>query len=279
MRYLSFLSLLLLSVSCGLTDLTEGYSPPAQPTLDGRALLEKAALAHGAEQWKKVAVYQVLLEDEFYGFVGKNGNPFPNNLAQLQLEYIPGTFTGRATFLEGKWADRVWGIHQWRTYSQKSAEAPLQIKQDKDILFWIPTYQYFLEFPARILEATYFAYLGERPVDGINHHVVLASWNRGEPQKDVDQYLIYIHPETHRIGRMEYTVREIYGFLSGGITFKEYWEKEGILLPKEMPVESNLVKDGLLHTMRITDVTFNHLEPAGLVPEDLDKLAPGTKPE
>ena len=276
MRLLLPIAALFLLSSCALADLTEGYASSSQQ--DPQKLLQQVAKAHGVSSWSAVNSYQVSLEDEFYGFFGKNGNPFPNNEAQLKLEYLPGTFTGRATFLEGKWKDRVWGIHQWKTYHKNTPTEAIRVKQDKDILFWVPTYQYFIEFPARIQEATYFEYLGTKSLAGTDHHVVLASWGKGTPQKEIDQYLIYVHPETHRIGRLEYTVREVYGFISGAVTFNDYLEKDGILFPTDMPVESNLVKEGLLHTMRIMDVSLNHIPAEQLIPAEVAELDPGQKP-
>lgn len=276
MRFLLPIAALFLLSSCALADLTEGYASSSEQ--DPQKLLQQVAKSHGVSSWSAVNSYQVTLEDEFYGFFGKNGNPFPNNKAQLQLDYLPGTFTGRGTFLDGKWKDRVWGIHQWKTYHQDTPSEPIQVKKDKDILFWVPTYQYFIEFPARIQEATYFEYLGTKSIANTEHHIVLASWGKGTPQKEIDQYLIYIHPESYRISRLEYTVREVYGFISGAVNFSEYLEKDGILFPTDMPVESNLVKEGLLHTMRITDVVINHLPAEQLIPAEVAKLAPGQKP-
>ena len=105
----------------------------------------------------------------------------------------------------------------------------------------------------RIQEATAIDYAGQRVINDIKAEGVLASWNTLEPQSNIDQYLIWIDPKTHRIVKVEYTIREMYSFISGAAYFNKYKKFDGILLPTEMPVESNLVRNGLLHTMGISD--------------------------
>ena len=102
---------------------------------------------------KKMETYEIQMHDQFFGLVGKSGNPYPKNEAHLTLQYIPNTFNGRGFFTKGKKKGEMWGIQSWKTYSQKPNEKVVW-KYDKDIEFWLPTYQYFIEMPSRLKEAT-----------------------------------------------------------------------------------------------------------------------------
>lgn len=147
-------------------------------------------------------------------------------------------------------------MQSWKTYELDQAGKP-KFEENKDAYFWIPTYQYFLEFPLRIQKADAFNYAGESEINGIKCDGILASWRKTEPQKDVDQYLIWLDQKTHRIVKLEYTVRDQYNFLIGALYFKEYKEFDGLPLPTHMPVESNLKKKGLLHEIHLLDFQKN----------------------
>ena len=240
------------SLFFGTSDLRSDTAKAGGGAAKAKQLLQEMAEAHGVANWDSISSYQVGFEDEFLSFVGKSGSPFKQDKTEMLLSYIPASFDGQLQFVSGKRAGQTWGIQSWQTYTlDESGEAVF--KDDKDIKFWIPTYQYFVEFPKRILEADVLVYAGERKIDGIDCEGILASWKSHEPQKDVDQYQIWIDTKSKRIVKMEYTIRELYGFLIGAGYFKDYKEYEGILLPSRIPVESNLQKEGFIHEMRILD--------------------------
>ena len=219
-------------------------------------LLKDMQAAHGVENWKNIDTYQVEFEDEFFGFMGKQSHPYKEQNVSFLLSYIPGTYDGRLMFTSGEQKDQEWGIQSWQSYSKKPNES-LTFKKNKDISFWVPTYQYFIEFPARISSANAYTYAGEKTIEGIACEGIIASWNSTEPQKEVDQYLIWIDKKTKLIVKLEYTVRDAYKFVAGAAIYKDYTTYEGIVFPARMPVESNLVKNGYLHEMRIKSFAKN----------------------
>ena len=221
--------------------------------------------AHQIKNWNNLKSYNVTYVDEFYGFLGKQAHPFKEQHMTFSLDYIPKTFDGRMEILSGKEKGSVWGMQDWTTY-RIDADGKAGPKKNKDMRFWIPTYQYFIEFPLRIQEATVLDYMGSGSIEGTKVEGVLASWTTVEPQKKIDQYLIWIAADTKRVVKVEYTVRDAYRFVTGAAFFKEYKNYEGILLPTYMPVESNLLKEGFLHTMRITDFIADRLPSESLRP-------------
>ena len=70
---------------------------------------------------------------------------------QFKLSYSPKTFNGRMEYLTGKEQGRISGLTDWKTYRVIDNETVYE--KDKRTQFWLPTYQYFIEFPLRILEA------------------------------------------------------------------------------------------------------------------------------
>ncbi|MEM6803633.1 MAG: hypothetical protein AAF696_19670, partial [Bacteroidota bacterium] len=83
---------------------------------------------------------------------------------------------------------------------------------------------------------------------------------------------------TNRIVKLEYTIRELYGFLKGAAFFKNYKDYGGIMLPSSLPVESSLQKKGFLHEMRLLDFTPNGISAASLRPRK-DLKEQGTQKE
>lgn len=228
-------------------------------------LLDEMGVAHGISYWDNMKTYTVTFGDEFHGFFGKQAHPFKEQNMTFSLNYIPKTFNGSMEIVSGKEKGKLLGIQEWKTY-RKEDDCRMVEKKDKDMKFWIPTYQYFIELPSRIQEATSIDYLGEKMVNGVKTEGVIASWNTIEPQKDFDQYLIWIDAESKRIVKVEYTVRDYYRFISGAASYNNYKDYDGLTLPSEMPVESNLVKKGLLHTMSIQHFTADLIPVDSLLP-------------
>ncbi len=258
------ISLLLLTITWGCVNVfsTADLRTEAAMSADGaakaRTLLQQMGAAHRIDAWDQAQTYTATFTDKFNGFIGKRTKPFPDDSTTLQLSYIPQTFDGRLTILDGKFKGKQWGIQAWQTYTQTEGEAPT-FEENKDAKFWVPTYQYFIEFPNRIQQATAVAYAGEATINGIVCEGVIASWDTVAPQREVDQYLIWLNKSDHKIVKLEYTIREYGRSLAGAASFKDYKQFEGLTLPTYLPVESPLVKKGYLHEMRLVDLTFDQV--------------------
>lgn len=248
-----------------LSDLqTDGYHYPNNPD-KAKLLLKEMGVAHNIHLWDSIETYNVIFEDEFYGFLGKQAHPFKEQSIKFSLNYIPKTFNGQLEIMGGKEKGQIWGIQSWKTY-HIDLNGVITIKKNKDMTFYIPTYQYFIEFPSRIQEASSVDYIGGKTINGIECEGVIASWNTVSPQKDIDQYIIWLDSKTKLIVKIEYTVRDKYKFVTGAAYFQDYKDHNGILLPSILPVESNLKKEGFLHTMRIKNFTPNKVSQVTLMP-------------
>lgn len=263
-RLVLFLFALLLLASCA--DLRTKSSKKNPETEKARTLMHAMALAHGTENWSKMQAYEVDFEETFFGKLGERSNPFPETKTTLKLRYIPKTFDGQLEFVSGEWSGKTWGIQAWQTYILDET-GKVVFNKNKDAHFWLPTYQYFIEFPARIQEATAIAYAGEKMIDSTLCDGILASWNTLKPQRKTDQYLIWIARDTKLIYKLEYTIRDISTLIKGAVYFKDYMSYDGLMLPGRMPVVSNLVKSGLLHEMQIKQFYPNGIGPETLRPQ------------
>lgn len=267
MRKLIIVCGIFLGLTACLSDLRTKTLKEGNLQVDkGRELLVKAGETHHIKKWKDISTYSVIFEDQFHGLIGKIASPFKENPVKLQLDYVPSTFEGRLRFLEGKQKENIWGIQHWKTYTREHERADAIFKKDKKAQFWVPTYQYFIEFPARIQEATAVSYAGEDTFEGEEYHLVLASWNTIEPQKKIDQYIIWIHKKTHQIGLVQYTIREMFSSAKGVVFFKEMRELNGLLIPFYMPIRSKIENENPLHEMKIRDFKVNEVEMKELLP-------------
>jgi len=251
----------------GTTDLRTNLVKKDPQVAKAKSLIEEMSKAHLNENWDNISTYTVEFQEEMFGFLGKFSNPFPETKSLFNLSYIPNTYDGKLVFLEGQNKGITWGIQSWKTYTYKENENEL-FRDDANITFWIPTYQYFIEFPKRILNANAFGYAGEKSINGVLCDGVIASWNSIEPQRNIDQYLIWLDKKTKRILKLEYTVRDQYNFITGAAYFNEYKNFGGILLPTKLPVESNLLGEGaFLHQMDIINFKKNTFSQNELRPD------------
>lgn len=250
----------------GTTDLRTETAKENPNENKAKTLIHQMAMAHKVDNWKEVTTYTARFQEEMFGLIGKSSNPFPDAKSQFDLSYIPNTYDGKLTFTEGSNVGETWGIQSWKTYTSKNGESP-NFKNDNNIFFWLPTYQYFIEFPLRITNANAFGYAGTKEVNGVSCEGVIASWNTIAPQRKVDQYLIWLDAKTHLIVKVEYTIRDMYNFITGAVSYKDYKDFDGILLATVMPGESNLLSDGsLLHQMEILNFEKNKLAPNEMRP-------------
>ena len=250
----------------GIVDLRTETAQNSNNEYTAKQLVIDMGKAHGIKNWADIKTYQVDFEDEFFGKMGEKSHGYGINKVSMTLNFIPDTFDGRIDFNNGPLKGKSWGLQNWETYLKKG-NGPAKFQNHPNSKFWLPTYQYFLEFPMRIQNASAFNYAGQKEIEGILCEGVMASWKTTEPQGSIDQYLIWIDKKTKRIVRLEYTVREMMRFLKGAINFKDYKTYYGILLPTIMPVESNLVPVGLLHEMRVKDFKKDILLPEDLRPD------------
>lgn len=238
-----------------LADLRPDHLDVLDKETDARALLEEACRNHGLTVWKEHQTYTVKLADTFVGLKGWYANSFREKPVELECRFAIGRFEGEIEFLSGKKKGQVWGIMNDKTYKILPDGAHVT-KDNKHIRFWVQNIQYYLEFPLRILEADVMKYAGNREWKDQKYDLVLVSWNTAEPQKDIDQILIWINRSTTMIDKIQYTARDYFGWFRGTSVFENLTNFAGLQIPTSIPVFSKRAGKGKIHHMRFSDFRF-----------------------
>jgi len=76
------------------SDLRTETSKVSPDMVKAKRLLAEMADAHKVDNWRNITTYEVDFEDEFYGMLGENSNPFAESNTNFKLRYIPGSFDG-----------------------------------------------------------------------------------------------------------------------------------------------------------------------------------------
>ena len=253
---------LLLPGCLPLSDLRPPEIDPEDPQQErvsqGRAQLLAAARAHGLDAWLAADRTELEMRDVWVG-VGRWFNPWPDPDVTVTLVQHPGTFDSTATFQGGSLEGHTWGIERWSTYTV-APDGQRRDAPDPDIRFMLPTVQYFVDLPFRLLEAEIVRSVGEQQIGGEMYEVVYATWGSVEANREFDQYLVYLDPDTHRIEKVQYTVREMMPFAAGTCHLDDQREIDGIWVPHQMTVTAEPGDDpseGWMHQMTITSLSLH----------------------
>ncbi len=223
----------------------------------GQKLLAEAMEAHGGlEHWKAQKTVETILTDKWFGLFGKMLKPWKSNPQKLKHQILLDTDISRVEFLDGKLAGDIWGIQYWHTYTQKKGQQPI-FKKDKNIYFVLPTVAYFFELPFRLREADIITYAGKTTLKGQNYELVYATWQEEKPNKQMDQYLVYINTDTKLIDWVEYTVRDKANFITGSVHYTDYRAVNDIQVSFTQNIYSGKPKkQKKLHQFRYESVVF-----------------------
>ncbi len=233
----------------------------------GKELLANIHPEQSPAAWEGIEVYELTLGDEFFGLMGSIASPFPGKKMTAQAVYAPGSYDGKLTFNSGKLKGETWGMQSWKTYTQKDGGKAV-FEKHKKAAFWVPTYQYFVELSARIQNATIISYAGEQTFNGQTYDLVYATWKSQEPQKDIDQYMVWINQNTKMMDLVEFTVRDAFGGTRGVAFYEDLQEvTEGLLLPKQISIKTKKENEGLLHQMKLSDFKANHVPVSEVRPD------------
>lgn len=279
---------------CGLADLRQDtlleeathIAPPSRQK--GSEILARMLETHGGkEAFDSLRTMCAEVEDTWPSwFMRKVVVPWRVDPQRFRLCMQPGRDNSQLTFLDGPDRGEVWGIQHWATYTLDTARAQPHFEGDEAIWFWLPTVQYFIEAAFRLHEAQYMGYAGEREYDGRIHDGVFLTWESVEPSRRMDQYVAWVERETGRLGLLEYTVRDMFRFVTGTAVYSRYEAhqtpngKTSLTYPGLVTIHSGEVEDGdVLHVMEIEHITFDAVEEASLVPEPSRRTTKSNKGE
>lgn len=243
----------------------------------GKQLLAEAWKAQGLDKLANHEVYSFEGVDVWQGMLGKAGKVWPDNESKLSFKYAVGTFDSQLRFLDGKREGTLAGLQSWRYYEQEPGSSLSFLdKQNDKITFGLAAYQYFVEMLDRLKKAPIIQYAGSEELRGKQYETVFVSWEQTKPSKDLDQYIVYIDPDTKQVDYAKFTIRENYLHAPGGkmtwgmIHYDDFRTIEGIQIPHRQSLYSFGVKKNLdkyLHRMEIENFRFDGFDKSILYPD------------
>ena len=131
-----------------------------------------------------------------------------------------------------------------------------------------PALQYFAELPYRLSQASVIRDAGPERLGDVEYQRVFVTWNDTQPRSEFDQYLAYIHPETRRIDKVHFTVREQFRFVTGTMHFADFREVDGLVFPFRQTLTETPDDDvtDFLHEITVKEVRFGRVDRHALQP-------------
>lgn len=236
MRVIYMAILALLMGSCTLKDLRpkdllDIDSDAAKERIrriQGEEWILKMSKAHGGrDQWLKQGTSQIEFRDLWPNFLMKTlAMPWEFSGQRIRLTTQLSTDNMYVEFIDGKTKGAIWGTQNWHSYSVSNGK--LSWENDDTTLFWLPTTNYFFHLPMRIQEADKVYFVDEVALGTKTYAKVIASWKTIAPQRNIDQYVLWINKKTHMLDFAEFTVRSMGAGLSGTAAYERYKKTRGI---------------------------------------------------
>ncbi|MGX1929614.1 hypothetical protein [Flagellimonas sp. 2504JD4-2] len=258
---------------CKIADLRTAEIDSTSPNREERAvaLLDNVISKYNLDKLVKAENYSLTATDNWRGLYALV-NPFPKDNELMELRFRPKSFDGQFNYLETNNAN-IYGVQSFNCYNIKR-DGEIKFKNKKRIAFTLPAIQYFFELPLRLRDAPILKYAGSQEFENKTYDLVFATWDRLEPHKEHDQYLLYFDKETGDLCFASYTVRGIYlpapKNTFGSIRFSGLRKnQDGILYPNKLFIQLNKLKKErrTLHTITINDLRLNSFELLRLYPD------------
>ena len=268
------LTFILAFQGCKIADLRTSSIDVSLPNREVKALqlLDHVISKYNLNQLAQAETYSLQAVDNWRGLYALV-NPFPKDNKLMELRFRPGLFDGQFNYVETE-NPKTYGVQSLKHY-RSTRDGEMVFKKKKSIEFALPAIQYFFELPLRLQNAPILKYAGTQEFEGNTYELVFATWDRLEPHKEHDQYLLYFHGKTGDLTFASYTVRGIYlpspKNTYGSIRFAEWRQNDdGIRYPGKLFIQLNKLKKPKrsLHILSLDNLQLNSFELSKLYPND-----------
>lgn len=236
---------------------------------EARERLEALRAAHGAEAWEQYSVMDVRFQDDWPFWLTRVVlSPWDVDNQSLRAKMLRRSWITELTLLDGDDPGERWGLQSWKTWNAPSAGEPT-FDESWVVGTMVPGLRYFLELPLAQDTATHVQRAGTAPLEGKPHERLYVTWNQGAPQRDYDQYLLWIDPDTGLVARVDFTIRALSGLAVATAAFRDYHDYGGVQLPGEIVIDGVLPTGHTLpvHTIRIEDAQWDTVGAESLKPD------------
>jgi len=257
---------------------------PTELEKKGIALLDAVLKAQGFDHLNDKKVYEFVAEDHWKGPMSGMGKLWPEKRTRMRFKYIPNTFDASVEFLDGKKQGQLAGLQSWQYYERgnNADSAVFGVQRNKRYVFGMAAFQYFTELAQRLSNAPIVRYAGAEYFNGVNYELVYATWGSVEPNKEYDQYVLYINKSTNLIEYTSYTLRDNYlkmpgsGHFYGTVHFADIRDVAGFKVPFQQFVFLGKPKKKdkkYVHKLTLESFKFDGFEAAELRPNpDIEVL-------
>ncbi|MEO1436545.1 MAG: hypothetical protein AAFV80_13485 [Bacteroidota bacterium] len=272
MRNLILLMALGVLSSCKLADVRPSAfkNDTIAPQRDGREMLAEAVNAMGYQNLENLETYSaksVFKWKTFWSIMPMNSLR-GNKGNEIEFHFVPNSFDSKVQYHEGRKRGDIHGLQSWEAYRELAGKA-LKFKKDKRRTWGQGAYHYMIEAPYRLLEkAPIVKYAGEREWQGQTYDLIFATWYTEEPNKEHDQWLLYVNRETKFIDLAHITIREFFlpfpkNMAHGTVVYPSRTEKNGIYFPDEVIIQLGKPKKNTkkkVYRFSLYDYQFNSIE-------------------
>ena len=195
----------------------------------GKVLLQEMQSAYGGlDNWlaHKTGNYSQIADwyDDKLGIAGWDELP-----QQFQMTATLGTDDCEFTLLNGENKGQTWGVQNWKSYQSKNSVKDFvhNEKYHHKLIYK----NYWFQFPFRISEAPIVVYAGESTVKGEPYDLLYITWGSVAPNREYDQYILYLDKETRLVEWLNFTLREKANFAKITAHFTDFKTINGIVSP------------------------------------------------
>lgn len=295
-NYLKIMGLLLLLsffYSCKTVDLRSNYlierSLEQDLTQKGVTLLTRSYEAMGYDKLALTKTYEAKAKFQWRkALLLMPMNSLPgNNENEIQFRFATNTFDGQVEYLEGRKEKKIFGLQSWQGYYAKNeSNTPVECNS-KRYSWGLSTYHYLVEAPMRLLNAEIIRYAGEKELHGKSYDLVFVTWGSEAPNKEYDQWLLYMNKETQFIDLAEITISDFFvptpkGLQHGTVIYEDRVNTSiGAHLPSEVIIQIGKPKDSKKRAYRfeLNDYKFDSFDIELLYPLEGLQIYGDSKPK
>ncbi len=266
MRIGVILSVSFLGGCAAIADLRPEVMRTAEPTVEaeqqGRAVLDKMVEAHGGmDAWSKFNFMHAKAEDAWFNrFIFAVVVPFQDNPEHVVVSSYTHSFPhGRLELPGGGNSGHTWGLKGNEITLKKPGEAPevKPIKDEKILATLSMNFLFWPGMPFYLASADKVTYLGLEEIQDRRYHKVFLSWVRYAPQADIDQWVLWIDPDTNLLRYVNFTARLAGPSRQAVIGLRDFADIQGMKIAKKYDGLSKL-GDEPLHTYSYSKIEFSN---------------------
>ncbi len=218
----------------------------------GKELIGQLEAASGGyEKWSSYETATFTQTADWY----ENETNWTVNPQEFSMTCKIGSSDGKLSLLNGPKKGSAWEVRDGQVYGTSGALDP----ENQEMVWHKQSYKsYWFQFPFQMRSADFLAHGGKRTIEGVDYDIVYATWHSESPNSKYDQYMLYLHPDTHLLEYLEFTLRDRHPMAGGISRFDKFEEHGGLTVPMSQYITMGSLDrpDKKLHENHYQTVVF-----------------------